>query len=67
MAAAQAEVPVYPWLCTACSGPPEPGTMATSDVRPSVSMETRNGIWVNKTNTCETQTGERPEPLHSEF
>lgn len=29
MAAAWAEVPVYPWLCTACSGPPEPGTMAT--------------------------------------
>lgn len=29
MAAAWAAVPVYPWLCTACSGPPEPGTMAT--------------------------------------
>lgn len=29
VAAAWAEVPVYPWLCTACSGPPEAGTMAT--------------------------------------
>lgn len=67
MAAAQAKVLVYPWLCAACSGPPEPRTMATSDVRPTVSMETRKGIWVNKTNTSEIQTGARLEPLHSGF
>lgn len=37
------------------------------DVRPTVSMETRNGIWVNETNTSETQTEYSPEPVHSGF
>lgn len=59
VAAAWAEVPVYPWLVYSLlrsSRTKHHGNQG--DVRPTVSWKPATGIWVNKTNTSETPTGD---------
>lgn len=58
VAAAWAEVPVYPWLCTLLRSSRTKHHGNEGDVRPTVSWKPATGIWVNKTNTSETQTGD---------
>lgn len=45
VAAARAEVPVYPWLFTACSGPPELSAMATRVMSDSPSPWKPAMVW----------------------